>query len=527
MRANVLPALTTALLALAACTDGGIDPRTNSGSHWLLACDSEADCADGLGCACGVCTSPCDAPGTPCTGETSDALCVLVESTPTGIACESVSVEAICLPECSADEDCPGAEGAQACEEGWCVPRAVAEPVDAGQDVALADAGVLPIDAARDTDDDAEPQDTSEDIADAEDTAPDTPRDIDAVERDVPSGDDVEATDGGPIELDAVRVDAGSDSGAASTCVPAYYASGWSTVHSAGLNPRGLPSGVTDVEAIALAPSLSDLALVVRYRDTETCADAGTPFATTQLESLVYSPEGPAFGTTSLVDFPESGCDELARVLGTAAIVDDPDSATPQMLAVTQFAGVPLGLRQFGLTTDGPVDWQISAALSVITEGTWLSGRYTGVAASGADGLDYALVSANDDSGVSRIGVIKRGAGSTTWAAEADALFPDADDGALGARAGARSPSMALVDDCEVLIYDATVQDDASPDDVDMTTHVRTRRIGEAWSEPAALELPLTVSSGQATLRVLRAVGGRLYMVESRAETRLLQAYAR
>ena len=71
------------------------------------------------------------------------------------------------------------------------------------------------------------------------------------------------------------------------------------------------------------------------------------------------------------------------------------------------------------------------------------------------------------------------------------------------------------------------MQDDASPDDVDMTTHVRTRLTGEAWSEPAALELPLTVSSGQATLRVLRAVGGRLYMVESRAETSLLQAYAR
>ena len=509
MRANVLPALTTALLALAACTDGGIDPRTNSGSHWLLACDSEADCADGLGCACGVCTAPCDAPGTPCTGETSDALCVLVESTPTGIACESVSVEAICLPECSADGDCPGAEGAQACEEGWCVPRAVAEPVDAGQDVALTDAGVLPIDA------DDRP-DAGDDATDAAGDAPDPP---DADARDA-AGDT-------PIEADAIRLDVSDDSGSASRCTPDFYAREWSTFHGVSLVARGLPEGISGVDAFAVAPSDNDLEFVVRYRDDEACRDAGTPYATTQLSSVSYQPDGPSLSTSSRVTFPASNCDTLARVTGTAAIYFDPDGGPAQMLAVTDFVGVERALRRFDLTTTEPVDWQTEEAVSIDGDGTWLIGSYLGVAASGADGPDYALLAVRDGDRGAQIGAIQRGDGARAWTAETEALFPDADDVALGAGQAASAPSMALVDDCEVLIYTASRTADATPDGADITTHVRTRLRGEGWSAPARLELPATTATTPANLRVLQNVGGRLLIVESRADTNLFQTYQR
>ena len=146
-------------------------------------------------------------------------------------------MEAICLPECSADGDCPGAEGAQACEEGWCVPRAVAEPVDAGQDVALTDAGVLPIDA------DDRP-DAGDDATDAAGDAPDPP---DADARDA-AGDT-------PIEADAIRLDVSDDSGSASRCTPDFYA------RDCPLHGVSLVAGLPDVsvDAFAVAPSDNDL----------------------------------------------------------------------------------------------------------------------------------------------------------------------------------------------------------------------------------------------------------------------------
>lgn len=111
------------LLLVAGCSDSNdADPATSSQSHWLISCDADAACGDGLSCLCGVCTVTCE-DGDACGGPDGNR-CAGTDERPEGI-CDDEPTQ-ICLPECTPpsnpDEVDTCAVDDLVCVKGSCVP---------------------------------------------------------------------------------------------------------------------------------------------------------------------------------------------------------------------------------------------------------------------------------------------------------------------------------------------------------------------------------------------------------------------
>ncbi len=118
MRWGALAAL--AVLAVA-CEDSGggqLPVKTDSESHWLMACTEAADCA-GLACVCGVCTRACG-DAAACASVGPGAVC----------ATDDACGEAVCTAACQRDADCGAAH--LVCADGACLAAGSVGP-DAGR----------------------------------------------------------------------------------------------------------------------------------------------------------------------------------------------------------------------------------------------------------------------------------------------------------------------------------------------------------------------------------------------------------
>lgn len=103
-----------ALVALGCDGGGGGLGRTDSESHWLSACDVDADCDDGLACECGVCTIGC-ARDDACAALGEAAVCRELPAEACGAA------TSVCTSACDVATDC----GALACVDGFCALQSV------------------------------------------------------------------------------------------------------------------------------------------------------------------------------------------------------------------------------------------------------------------------------------------------------------------------------------------------------------------------------------------------------------------
>lgn len=94
--------LSCLFLVLACDQEKGGGDQTNSQTHWLSACESDADCGDaGLACICEVCTVTCELP-TDCTGIKEDATCAPSDGQRASDLCTSQAPASvgICLDPC-------------------------------------------------------------------------------------------------------------------------------------------------------------------------------------------------------------------------------------------------------------------------------------------------------------------------------------------------------------------------------------------------------------------------------------------
>lgn len=105
-------------IAASACAKSDATPSYMGNTNWLVSCDEDDDCDDGLSCECGVCTkicettADCDDLGSACDSG-SDALVS---------ACGSSLAMSLCLPECEQDDDCGDAKS---CIDAHCLPVAM------------------------------------------------------------------------------------------------------------------------------------------------------------------------------------------------------------------------------------------------------------------------------------------------------------------------------------------------------------------------------------------------------------------
>jgi hypothetical protein len=105
-------------LALLAVVIAACHEQTSAGgsnSNWLQTCEVSSDCANGLSCWCGLCSSPCGSQACP----VGQAPLECASTSTFGGSCAS-SGGAMCLLSCSEDVDC-GAPGRLHCASGSCV----------------------------------------------------------------------------------------------------------------------------------------------------------------------------------------------------------------------------------------------------------------------------------------------------------------------------------------------------------------------------------------------------------------------
>jgi hypothetical protein len=95
------------------------DTAATPEKDWLVRCTSDTECAIGQ-CVCGLCTEPCDEASSACSGVPEGASCFAGRDIAHAALCRATTVPGICLPGCSAGEDC--GEG-HICALGACLPR--------------------------------------------------------------------------------------------------------------------------------------------------------------------------------------------------------------------------------------------------------------------------------------------------------------------------------------------------------------------------------------------------------------------
>lgn len=132
-------AIVVALLALPALLSWGCDeregPEVGGDTHWLAACDADAQCERGR-CLCGICTEPCADSGA-CSGAVV-AECYDADSPGVERQCGArviAEAEGICLAVCEDDLDCPQSTR---CMAGACISDAAGDGSDAGTGAGMA-----------------------------------------------------------------------------------------------------------------------------------------------------------------------------------------------------------------------------------------------------------------------------------------------------------------------------------------------------------------------------------------------------
>lgn len=103
-RASSLIFLATTLSALTGCLDDGGSPKSDSESHFLSGCSSDADCESGFSCLCNLCTVACT-DDDACGGLAPGAACV--ETTGEGACRAATAVADHCGIRCGGESPCP------------------------------------------------------------------------------------------------------------------------------------------------------------------------------------------------------------------------------------------------------------------------------------------------------------------------------------------------------------------------------------------------------------------------------------
>src|SRR5262245_60513759 len=101
---------------LGACAISSDPDASNGQTHWMLTCDTDAECGT-FDCLCGVCTSSCtDTPD--CKQRSSElAVCSSAAALVAEGACEAAEApaEGLCLAECEDDADCRSIQAGLSC----------------------------------------------------------------------------------------------------------------------------------------------------------------------------------------------------------------------------------------------------------------------------------------------------------------------------------------------------------------------------------------------------------------------------
>lgn len=115
-------------LFAAGCESDPGQPSVDSQSHWLEACQSDADCGSSR-CLCGVCTLPCEE-ASACSSLGQGAVCSPGTEPNTERLCQAAAQApaGICLPGCQQDEDCLAVGPELACVVGQCLPQDLTSP---------------------------------------------------------------------------------------------------------------------------------------------------------------------------------------------------------------------------------------------------------------------------------------------------------------------------------------------------------------------------------------------------------------
>jgi len=101
-------------------TSGG--GGTDSNTHWLSSCTSDADCGS-LTCLCGECTKPCTE-DSACSGLAGNATCETASCAP--------ATSKVCTVKCTSASDCPEGGARFTCRDGECAPAPIRIVDDAG-----------------------------------------------------------------------------------------------------------------------------------------------------------------------------------------------------------------------------------------------------------------------------------------------------------------------------------------------------------------------------------------------------------
>ena len=111
-------------LGFALACGGMSNQAGGSNTNWFATCASSADCAGGLECWCGLCTTAC---ATGCSSAGSAATC----SEPPA-ACTDPSKKSACAVGCTNDADCASLGASAACGDGVCRKGTTTTKTDGG-----------------------------------------------------------------------------------------------------------------------------------------------------------------------------------------------------------------------------------------------------------------------------------------------------------------------------------------------------------------------------------------------------------
>lgn len=106
-----------AALLPSAC--GSTTRGTGSETHWLAACDSDAQCEGSLKCVCGTCTLPCSGKS-ECQSLGASATCASASAVAVVCAGSTAPADGLCLNACTTQASC---SSGTSCVGGACVPN--------------------------------------------------------------------------------------------------------------------------------------------------------------------------------------------------------------------------------------------------------------------------------------------------------------------------------------------------------------------------------------------------------------------
>lgn len=101
-------------------------PSTDSESHFLSPCDSDADCRGDYQCICSLCTKSCSS-SDECTFGSSTVACVDPSASPFDTVCgvDTDGPDGVCLLDCDIDSDCSVLGSRYICESSVCVAASI------------------------------------------------------------------------------------------------------------------------------------------------------------------------------------------------------------------------------------------------------------------------------------------------------------------------------------------------------------------------------------------------------------------